>query len=167
MTSPIDPSNYIQSGENAPNPVRLVKNEAYLPVLEALLRDGKKVNLRISGSSMSPFLIHQRDVVYLSPVEKPLRRGDIVFYRRSSGQYVLHRIHHIGKDGLYIVGDAQVEIEGPVQPDQVFGVVHQVLRKGKRLDRHNFWWQFFEKVWIRIVPLRYLLWGCYGKLTRH
>lgn len=148
--------------------MRLVNNDEYLPVLEDLLRSGKSVNLRVSGSSMTPFLVHHRDVVYLFPVEGPLRRGDIVFFRRRSGQYVLHRIHHIDRDGmLYLVGDAQVEIEGPIHPDQAFGVVRQVLRKGQRMDRRNLWWQFFEKIWIRILPLRYLLWGCYSKLTGH
>ena len=32
--------------------------------------------------------------------------------------------------------------------------VTQVERKGKRLAPGSFWWGFFEKVWIRMIPLR-------------
>ena len=135
--------------------IREIDNDIYIPVLIDIIKTGKDVNLLISGSSMSPFLCHHRDTIIISKPTEPFKRGDMVFYIRDSGQYVMHRIHHIDKDNmLYIVGDAQVQIEGPVRPDQVFGVIHKVIRKGQLLQKGDFWWDFFEKIWIRIVPLR-------------
>ena len=32
--------------------------------------------------------------------------------------------------------------------------LRKVIRKGKILQEGDFWWNFFEKVWIRIVSLR-------------
>ena len=59
------------------------------------------------------------------------------------------------ENGSYtLVGDAQFQLEPGIRPDQVLAIVHSVQRKGKRLTHGSFWWEFFEKVWIRIVPLR-------------
>lgn len=146
---------------------RTVSNYEYLPVLVDLLGQGHTVSLIISGSSMTPFLADKRDTLIISPPDGNFRRGDMVFYQRLSGQYVMHRIHHVGPDGaLYIVGDAQTDIEGPVHPKQVFGVIRQVIRKGKTIDSRDFWWFFFEKIWIRMVPLRPALRKLYTLFAR-
>lgn len=145
---------------------RTVDIHEYLPVLIGILEEGHDVNVQISGNSMTPFLAHNRDTLIVSPPDGNFKRGDMVFYQRRNGRYVMHRIHHVGADGmLYIVGDAQTLIEGPVSPDQVFGVIRKVIRKGKVIDRHDFWWFFFEKIWIRMVPLRPAALKLYSLLT--
>ena len=53
-----------------------------------------------------------------------------------------------------LVGDAQTAIERGIRPDQVLALVTAVRRKGKLLQPDSFWWDFFQKVWIRMVPLR-------------
>lgn len=147
--------------------IREVDIHQYLPVLIDIIKTGKDVNLLISGSSMSPFLCHHRDTIVISKPDGAFFRGEMVFYIRNSGQYVMHRIHHIDKQGnLFIVGDAQTEIEGPILPSQVFGVIHKVIRKGKLIQKGDFWWDFFEKVWIRIVPLRPFIVKLYGFIKR-
>lgn len=134
---------------------RTVDIYTYMPILQDILKEGKSVNLVITGNSMAPFLVHLRDTIIISSVNQPLRRGDMVFYTRDSGQYVMHRIHHIDKSGnLFIVGDAQTEIEGPIRQDQVFGIINQVIRKGKLVGKGDFWFDFFYYVYIRLVPLR-------------
>lgn len=143
--------------------VKEVDIHEYLPVLIEIIETGKDVNLLISGSSMTPFLCHHRDTIIISKQQGQFKRGDMVFYQRDSGAYVMHRIHHIDKQGnLFIVGDAQTFIEGPIRQDQVFGIIHKVIRKGKVLQKGDFWWDFFEKVWIRMVPLRPFLVKLYG-----
>lgn len=146
-------------------PLREVDIHQYLPVLIDIINTGKDVSLIISGSSMAPFLCHHRDTIIISKPDAPFFKGEMVFYTRTSGQYVMHRIHHIDKQGnLYIIGDNQTIIEGPVLPSQVFGVIHKVIRKGKVLKKGDFWWEFFEKVWIRIVPLRPFIVKLYSHL---
>ena len=123
----------------------------------------KALPLIVSGSSMTPFLVSGRDTVYLSRLERPARRGDILLYLRDSGKYILHRVWRVEKDGtLTIVGDAQTELERGIREDQIIAVVTSVVRKGKRMGPGDFWWEFFEKIWIRMVPLRYLVWRLYG-----
>ena len=138
----------------------------YMPVVIELINSGKTVPLVASGSSMTPFIVHQRDTIFISKANE-LHKGDMVFYKRSTGQYVMHRIHHIKNDEFYIVGDAQNEIEGPIKREQIFGVIKKLNRKGKLIDNHNFCWKFFQHVWIRIVPLRPFLIKLYTKLKPH
>lgn len=133
---------------------RVVDTNEYVSVLREIAGSGKVVSLRISGGSMTPFLAHGRDYIYFTKPDRELRRGDMVFYQRQNGQYVMHRIYKKKADGYYIVGDAQAEIEGPVAESQIFARIVKVKRKDRLLQPGDFWWEFFEHVWIRIVPLR-------------
>ena len=147
--------------------VRELDPQVLMPALLALLEETETVPLVISGSSMTPFLVHGRDTVYLSKVTAPLKRGDMILYRRDSGDYILHRIFRAEGDTYTLVGDAQTMLEPGIRSDQVLAVVTAVRRKGKLLKQGSFWWDFFEKVWIRMVPLRpavRAVYSCFVKL---
>lgn len=143
-----------------------MNSDKYIDTLRELVSEGREVNLIVSGHSMTPFLVEKRDRIYFRKPERDLRRGDMVFYQRDSGQFVMHRICKVRPEGLYIVGDAQTEIEGPVSRDQIFARVFKVDRKGGISAPGEFWWDFFEHVWIRLVPVRPLLMKSYGLLSR-
>ena len=137
--------------------MRRVDTDVYVSMLRDLVNEGKECRLLISGSSMAPFLVHERDSIIFSKPDRELRRGDMVFYQRDNGQFVMHRILHVRPEGLYIIGDAQTEVEGPVRPEQVFALVTKVNRKGKWIGPGNFWWWFFSTVWLRLFPVRRLI----------
>lgn len=137
--------------------MKRVDTDVYVSMLRDLVNEGKECRLLISGSSMAPFLVHERDSIVFSKPDRELRRGDMVFYQRENGQYVMHRILHVKPEGLYIIGDAQTEVEGPVKPEQVFALVTKVNRKGKWIGPGNFWWWFFSTVWLRLFPARKLI----------
>ncbi len=136
--------------------VRKVATKAYIDMLLSVMDEGRSVSLVIAGGSMTPFLADGRDRVVL---EKPGRRpavGDIVLFRRPDGDYVLHRIRKIEGENYYMVGDAQTYIEGPVAKGQIKALVTAAKRKGKIIKKGDFVWDFFEKIWIRMVPFRHL-----------
>ncbi len=143
--------------------MRTLDANAYLETLRELVAQGHTMSLVVTGSSMAPFLIHQRDRVFFRTPDRPLRAGDIVFYRRENGAFVVHRIHHIRRDGYYLIGDNQTELEGPLAREQIFALVTQVERKGKRLAPGDFWWEFFARVWLHGIPLRPLLHRLYPR----
>lgn len=149
---------------NAEPQVRQVDTGAYVSMLRELTEQGREVSMVVAGSSMSPFVVNRRDSIFFKKPDRDLRRGDFVFYQRSSGQFVCHRIYKITPDGYYMVGDAQTEIEGPLQREQIFGLITSVTRKGKQLGPGDFWWAFFEKVWIRVVPARRTLVALYTRI---
>ena len=134
--------------------MKVLPSEELIPSLLELLEETDQVPLVISGGSMSPFLAHHRDTVYLSKIHRPLKRGDMILYRRVSGKYILHRIYRTESNTYTLVGDAQTELEQGISPDQVLAIVTAVRRKGKLLKPGSFWWEFFRLVWIRLIPLR-------------
>ena len=144
--------------------VKQVDTREYVSVLREIAEEGKVVSMLIAGSSMAPFLCHNRDYIYFTKPERELRRGDMVFYQRDSGQYVMHRIYRVKHEGYYMVGDAQTQIEGPLRRDQIFAVITQGKRDGKMIRPGDFWWEFFEHIWIWIVPARRIVTALYGML---
>ena len=134
--------------------VKVVSPEELMEPLLAVMEEAETVPLVISGYSMNPFLAHGRDTVYLSKITRPLKKGDMVLYRRDSGAYILHRIYRVEGNSYTFVGDAHTQLERGIREDQLLALVTAVRRKGKLLKKGSFWWDFFEKIWIRMVPLR-------------
>ena len=146
--------------------IRQVPDQVLVSRILELLELTQAVPLVVTGGSMNPFLVHGRDTVYLSKVTRPVKRGDILFYQRDNGQYVLHRVCRVEGETFCLVGDAQTQREPGVRRDQILAVVTAVRRKGKLLKAGSFWWEFFEKVWIRMIPLRPLAVRVYALLRR-
>lgn len=134
---------------------RIVDTDQWMNMVRELLEEGKEVPVTVTGGSMSPFLVHGRDTVMVKKASAPFRKGDILFYRRPSGQYVLHRVVRTDADGgLYFAGDAQTVIEGPVSGDCVFGMVERVRRKNRWIQKGDGRWRLFSVIWIFLLPLR-------------
>lgn len=138
---------------------RIVSPELLMEDYRALLESGEveALPLIISGNSMSPFLVHGRDTVYLSRLTRPVRRGDVLLYRRQNGDYILHRVCRVENGSYTMAGDAQMVLEPGIKAEQVIAIMTGATRKGKRQGPGCFWWEFFEKVWIRILPARRVL----------
>jgi hypothetical protein len=152
-------------------PKKTVDTAVYISSLSELIQQGEEVGLPIAGSSMTPFLGDGRDQVFLRKPDRPLKRGDVVLYRRDNGDYVLHRIHRVRKAGnsatYDIVGDAQSRIEPGVREDQILAVATRARRKGEIIEPNSFYWWFFQNVWIGIVPLRRPVLGLYGACRQY
>lgn len=144
-----------------------IDTREYITMLRELINEGKDVNLIVTGSSMSPFLIHERDTVFLRKPDHELKKGDIVFYERDSGQFVLHRILRVNRDNTYdIIGDNQEVVEAGIRRDQIFAYVFKVKRKDKIIEPGSFWWEFFAGTWTKIIPARHAVSRLYGTLTK-
>lgn len=147
-------------------PVITVEIQSYMKVVRELLEEGRDVPMLITGSSMTPFLVDKRDHIMIRKRNRSLKKGDMAFYQRINGAYVMHRIVKVSGNAYYFVGDAQTEIEGPIYEDQIFGEIISVCRKGKWIGPEDFWWKFFQYVWIRMIPFRGCAVKAYGKLVR-
>lgn len=146
--------------------MKVLDTKEYVSILKELIEQGKEAGMVIAGNSMSPFLIHGRDSIFFRKPDKKIKKGDMVFYQRENGQYVMHRIRKVTSKGCFIVGDAQQEIEGPIEESQIFAVVVRAKRKGKLIGPGDFWWEFFEHIWINLVPFRRGILKIYSRLTR-
>ncbi len=126
----------------------------FIQILNEHFDNNNEVKLRVTGNSMSPFLIDKRDYVFLTRCNGMPTKGDILLYRRSQDKFVLHRVKKYDGENLWFVGDAQTYIEGPLHEDCIIAECKKVIRKGKTIDENSFIWNLFSKVWIRTVFCR-------------
>ena len=144
----------------------IFSDDEFKTKLIPLIEEGLTVPLTVKGGSMSPFLESGRDTVMISKPSDQIKKGDVLFYERSGGQLVMHRVCKVRRDGYYFAGDAQTVIEGPIVREQIFGAVNKVIRKGKTVERGSFVWFFFRHVWVNMIPIRRLCVKLAGKLKR-
>lgn len=131
-----------------------IRADEWIPVMLEMLKQGKRMRISPHGYSMYPFLRSDQDEVILSCITKPLKRGDVVLYRRDNALYVLHRIHHIDQQGYYMVGDSQSEIEGPLREDQLLAIMVAFIRGNKTTYVTSRRYRIMACVWLNIRVVR-------------
>ena len=101
--------------------------------IEQLLRDGNAVQFHPLGSSMWPLFVYPKDEAIVVPVEPGrFKRGDVCLYRGLSGNLIIHRVYKRKGNMLYMVGDHQTEIEGPIESKDALGIMTHYIRNGKK-----------------------------------
>ncbi len=135
--------------------------------LEELLEEGKSIQIKPMGYSMYPLFVPGRDEVIIAPIEDAvLKRGDAVLYRREGSILVWHRIWKVKNDGCYMVGDNQKEIEGPLDREQIKGIMTGMIRKGKYISVKNPWYRICVGIWLWLRPFRPTLSKIAARLKR-
>lgn len=113
--------------------IKKVRLEQMLPIIEEKISSGGEVSIPVTGISMYPTLKQGRDYAVLSKAPEHLKKGDIPFYRRENGSFVLHRIVGENEDGYILCGDNQTEKEYGIKHSQVIAVMTCVERNGERI----------------------------------
>lgn len=88
-----------------------------------------------NGVSMWPFIKHHRQSVIIEKLSAPIKEYDVIFYKRTSGDFVLHRVVSVDKDFFVVRGDSQQLLE-KVTSDQIFGIM-TAFYKGEKLISVN------------------------------
>ncbi len=129
--------------------------QKYEQDIEKLLAEGNIIQIKPQGYSMYPLLVPGRDEVLVAPTDHfKLKRGDVVLYRRDESILVLHRIWKRQGDQFYLVGDNQKEIEGPLRPDQMRGIMVGLVRNGRKISVKNPLYRMYAGIWLVMRPLR-------------
>lgn len=139
--------------------------------IEQLLAQGNSIQIKPQGYSMYPVLVPGRDEAVIEPIaDAKLKRGDVVLYRRvaeDSGRIlVLHRIWKVKSEGIYLVGDNQKEIEGPLMRSQMKGIMAGMYRKGKYISVQNPWYRILTYGWLLLRPVRPYISGLVARIKR-
>lgn len=137
--------------------------------IEQLLAQGNNIQIRPQGYSMYPVLVPGRDEAVIEPIgDRELRRGDVVLYRRVAADtariLVLHRIWRVKADGIYLVGDNQKEIEGPLIRSQMKGIMVGMYRKGKYISVQHPWYRVLTAGWLFLRPIRPYITGAAARI---
>lgn len=129
----------------------------YVSLIEEVIESGGEFRLFPRGTSMMPLLRQGKDSVILIKSETAPQKRDILFYKRSSGQFVLHRIVGLSKDGSYVLcGDNQTALEKGITDEMIIATVSAVYRDERRIEKNTFGRKIYEFFWC-IMPLRKLV----------
>ncbi len=135
--------------------IKRVSTGVMMPVIRKLLENDKSVRISVTGNSMYPFLRENKDSVELITCSFPeIRAGDIILIQRDDSAYVLHRVIFKKKEYVYINGDAQRSLEGPIRKDQILAKVTTVWRKGAEIPVNNILWKTLSFLWFCMLPFR-------------
>lgn len=134
-----------------------VENTALFEEIRAMLAQGLDARFTVSGNSMWPILVHNRDSVVITPCTKP-KRGDVVLFSPITGIYLLHRVYKVRKDRIYTCGDGNCFRDGDFPVSCVMGKVVTLERKGKKIPASRWWYRCCSTLWLWAYPIRkYLL----------
>lgn len=125
--------------------------EQLAQLLEVQLQEGV-APLRVTGVSMYPTFRNGRDTVYLCRTERPVRKGDVILYRRENGSYVLHRVVCLHQGVLTCAGDNQFEPES-VRPEQVIAYMVSFCRDGREYEVNSLGYRLWVWLWVSTFPV--------------
>ena len=116
--------------------------------------DGSVIPLLVTGTSMLPFLLDRRSVVYLEKDRSyQPKRGDIVLFLRPDGAWVLHRVVRLLPNGkLLINGDGQAWTE-TIMPQQIMARVVRICRRKRIFSTENVIYRVLSRMWMPLRPL--------------
>ena len=149
-------------------------NEIYLDdaieVIEEVLASGGEFKMYPRGISMLPLIKQGVDsVVLVRDTDVALKKHDIAFYKRDSGQFVLHRVMSVQDDGTYTMcGDNQIYLEAGIRPDQIIGKVRRLYKKEKLFRFDSLRYRFYLATWcsMRIRLFLRLPQRAWGRMKR-
>lgn len=121
------------------------------------LEEGGSISFTVKGTSMTPMLKSGIDNVQITKPAFPLKKYDIVFYRRKNGQFVMHRIIKVKKDGYVCRGDNQTVKEYPLTENMIIGILSEYTHKGKQKNADAFTQKIYALVYVHTAYLRYYI----------
>lgn len=121
----------------------------YEETIRIVLDSGGEFTIFPHGTSMLPLIKEGRDSVTLVKSGK-YRVGDIAFYRRAGGEFILHRIIAEGKEenGTFTMcGDNQLLPETGIKPEQIIAKAGYLTRKGRKITPDNPLYRLYTLLW--------------------
>ena len=115
---------------------------------------GKLVYTNV-GVSMMPLLRQGKDLFILKKIEGRCNVGDVVLYRRRySDRYILHRIIEVRAEDYVILGDNCSVREYGIKDDDIIAVMTGFIRDGIEHSVDERMYRFYTFVCLKTVVLR-------------
>lgn len=132
------------------------------PLMKEQIDSGKTVVFSPKGTSMLPLIRQNVDKVVLAKAPKSLKKYDLPLYLRENGQFVLHRVVGIDKNGYIMCGDNQFEREYGIQNEQILAIACGIYRESDYIS-------FDDKKYVNYCKKQVLkkrIYGMYKKSRR-
>ena len=135
-----------------------ISQKQFFPIIEEMLKAGKNVRFTVFGNSMWPWIISDRDSVLLTRCDNAhLKKGNIILFHTASGNYVLHRITKVKRDGYITTGDGNLWRDGFVPQGKVIARVESIYRKDIVIECSGWKWKAISSLWMASFPIRRIL----------
>lgn len=147
--------------------------------IAAALEGYGRVSLRVQGTSMLPW-VRPGDTVIIRKIRpSEVQCGDIVLFQRGERLFV-HRIVSLvsaNETSFVAKGDANPQLDGALEPQEILGRVEGIFRRGRRIKFHSrqkrvlalliaqisrhsrLWFALVRVHGIAVRPARRLLWA--------
>ncbi|NLL39362.1 MAG: hypothetical protein GX254_07245 [Clostridiales bacterium] len=131
-------------------------------------RRGNTVRMIGIGNSMLPLLKSGRDFIDLIAVNEdtPLDINDVILYKSHQGDYVLHRIYAVSKEGYYPNGDGNLGLEPLLTRDRIYLKAIGFIRDGKYISTNSKGYRIYSCIWTRLLPIRKYIFRWYSRLKK-
>lgn len=130
-----------------------LKIKDFEDVMLKALDDGLEYLLPLNGTSMEPFL-HTGDLAIIK--RAPVKKLDVILYKRSDGAYIFHRVLKIKKNFYLVTGDNQRKLEIVNKP-QVLAVMYGFCHNKILTETTNKKYRFKAKLWSCLF-IRRIVW---------
>lgn len=117
----------------------------YSEFIFEVLDSGGEFTIFPRGTSMLPLIREGKDSVTLARGE--VRRGDIAFYRRTDGAFILHRVIKCENGTFTMCGDNQLQPEAGIKAEQISARVVYLTRAGRKITPRNFGYRLYLLLW--------------------
>ncbi len=130
-----------------------------MTIEEQLRQDGFVLTLSV-GVSMKPMLTQQTEQLLIEKLTAEPKENDVVLFRRSTGQYVLHRVIRRTKVHYRIRGDNCCRTE-KVHPQQIIGILKGFYKGDKFINcETDKGYKAYVILWRISYPLRFAAHQC-------
>lgn len=119
------------------------------PVIKETLAENGRVSFVSAGTSMLPTIRDRQDTVTLVKLDGRLKAGDVAFYQRDNGQFILHRVMYDNGTTYVCRGDNQWANEYNVRHDQMIAKLESFERDGKK---HNVTDRDYQ-IYVKLLPV--------------
>ena len=141
---------------------RKCRFEELASVIKETLDGNGEVSFVLNGTSMLPTIRDGVDTVTLVKPLRKLKKGDIIFYRRDNGQYILHRIVKTDGDTYTTLGDNQWICDYNIRFNQIIGVVKCIEKNGRHHDSE----ELQCRIYLLFLPIIRWIYRIYNAIKR-
>jgi len=130
-----------------------------VPTMTNIISKNQGFWVVVTGDSMYPTLRNILDRVYIEPLYRKVKKGDILLTKSYGGRCLLHRVIKTEKDDIYYRGDALPHPDKPLKARNVIGIVTKIDRKGKVISAGNITFIIKNFIYRKYIVLRHSIYA--------
>lgn len=133
----------------------LISSRVLFTEISEQLDRNRQAAFTVTGMSMWPLICHGRDQVIIEKTEKDrLKKGDIILYRITEEQYILHRITRMEDEYFQTTGDGNLHRDPFMPYESIIARVCKIIRDGKEVVCDELKWKALFRLWMFLFPIR-------------